>query len=93
MVNLRPRAIFRIFGSPERFGADLYLVDWLDQKGFPYDVVTDEVSLVETYRGQFRKLLAEKGFDGLLSTLKRKRDQLEKENAAPAPPAPQQGEG
>ncbi|MDY7232860.1 MlaC/ttg2D family ABC transporter substrate-binding protein [Hyalangium rubrum] len=46
-----------------------------------YDVVTDEVSLVETYRGQFRKLLADKGFDGLLSTLKSKRAQLEKSSA------------
>lgn len=46
-----------------------------------YDVVTDEVSLVETYRGQFRKILNDKGFDGLLSTLKSKRAQLEKENA------------
>jgi N,N-dimethylformamidase len=43
LVNLRPRAIFRIFGSPERFGADLYLVDWLEQKGFPYDVISDEI--------------------------------------------------
>ncbi|MFP2928289.1 phospholipid-binding protein MlaC [Pyxidicoccus sp. 3LG] len=47
-----------------------------------YDVITDEVSLVTTYSGQFRKLLADKGFDGLLSTLKSKRAQLEKENAA-----------
>jgi phospholipid transport system substrate-binding protein len=46
-----------------------------------YDVITDEVSLVETYRGQFRKLLADKGFDGLLSTLKAKRAQLEKSAA------------
>ena len=64
-----------------------------------YDVVTDEVSLVSTYSGQFRKLLADKGFNGLLSTLKSKRAQLEKENAAqskkgaaPAPaPAPAGG--
>lgn len=47
-----------------------------------YDVITDEVSLVDTYKGQFRKLLADKGFDGLLSTLKSKRAQLEKENAS-----------
>lgn len=47
-----------------------------------YDVITDEVSLVDTYKGQFRKLLADKGFDGLLTTLKSKRAQLEKENAA-----------
>ncbi|HYI00111.1 ABC transporter substrate-binding protein [Hyalangium sp.] len=43
-----------------------------------FDVVTDEVSLVETYAGQFRKLITDKGFDGLLSTLKTKRAQLEK---------------
>jgi phospholipid transport system substrate-binding protein len=55
-----------------------------------YDVVTDEVSLVETYAGQFRKLIADKGFDGLLSTLKTKRAQLEKTaattKAADVPP-------
>ena len=48
-----------------------------------YDVITDEVSLVETYQGQFRKLLSDKGFDGLLSTLKAKRAQLEKSAASP----------
>jgi phospholipid transport system substrate-binding protein len=42
-----------------------------------YDIVTDDVSLLETYQGQFRKLLADKGFDGLLTTLKTKRAQLE----------------
>lgn len=47
-----------------------------------YDVITDEVSLVETYAGQFRKLIADKGFDGLLSTLKAKRAQLEKSAAS-----------
>ncbi|GMT99294.1 hypothetical protein KH5H1_34130 [Corallococcus caeni] len=46
-----------------------------------YDVVTDEVSLVDTYSGQFKKILSTKGFDGLLTTLKAKRAQLEKENA------------
>jgi phospholipid transport system substrate-binding protein len=46
-----------------------------------YDVVTDEVSLVETYAGQFRKLMTNKGFDGLLATLKTKRAQLEKSAA------------
>ncbi len=51
-----------------------------------YDVITDEVSLLETYQGQFRKLLADKGFDGLLSTLKSKRAQLEK-NSSTTPPA------
>ncbi|WP_224363105.1 MlaC/ttg2D family ABC transporter substrate-binding protein [Hyalangium versicolor] len=46
-----------------------------------FDVVTDEVSLVETYAGQFSKLWDTKGYEGLLSTLKAKRAQLEK-NAA-----------
>jgi len=46
-----------------------------------FDVITDEVSLVETYAGQFRKLINDKGFDGLLSTLKTKRAQLEKSAA------------
>jgi phospholipid transport system substrate-binding protein len=49
-----------------------------------YDIVTDDVSLLETYQGQFRKLLADKGFDGLLTTLKNKRAQLEKSGATPA---------
>jgi phospholipid transport system substrate-binding protein len=47
-----------------------------------YDIVTDDVSLLETYREQFGKLLTAKGFDGLLSTLKAKRAQLEKSGAA-----------
>ena len=43
-----------------------------------FDVVTDEVSLVETYQGQFRRIIAQRGYDGLLETLKQKRDQLQK---------------
>jgi phospholipid transport system substrate-binding protein len=48
-----------------------------------YDVVTDEVSLMDTYHDQFRKLISEKGFDGLLTTLKAKRALLER-NTGPA---------
>lgn len=43
-----------------------------------YDVVTDDVSLVGTYSDQFRKMIGSKGFDGLLTSLKAKREQLEK---------------
>jgi len=50
-----------------------------------YDIVTDDVSLLETYQGQFRKLMADKGFDGLLTTLKSKRAQLEKNSGAATP--------
>ncbi len=49
-----------------------------------YDVVTDDVSLVRTYQDQFRKLISEKGYDGLLSTLKAKKEQLEKGSAPSA---------
>jgi phospholipid transport system substrate-binding protein len=49
-----------------------------------YDVVTDDVSLLETYRAQFRKVIADKGYDGLLAALKAKKEQLEK---TPAPTA------
>lgn len=40
--NIRPRYRFWDIGAPERFAADLYLVDWLDRKQFAYDAITDE---------------------------------------------------
>jgi phospholipid transport system substrate-binding protein len=54
-----------------------------------YDVVTDEVSLVVTYQDQFRQVIAKKGIDGLISTIKSKRLQLEgqqKEATSPSTP-------
>jgi N,N-dimethylformamidase len=42
LVNLRPKAIFRIYGAPERLGADLYLTHWLEQKGIAFDTIADE---------------------------------------------------
>ena len=39
--NLRPSFVWWITNSPERFGSDLYLVDWLEQRGEPFDVFTD----------------------------------------------------
>lgn len=47
-----------------------------------YDVVTDDVSLVSTYNDQFRQVIAKKGFDGLLRSLKAKKEQLEKTTTA-----------
>lgn len=47
-----------------------------------YDVVTDQVSLVSTYQDQFRQLIAKKGYDGLLQTLKQRKEQLEGPPAA-----------
>jgi N,N-dimethylformamidase len=40
--NMRPRYRFWCTGAPERFAADLYLIDWLEQIGRSYDVVTDD---------------------------------------------------
>ena len=54
--NLRPSFVWWITNSPERFGSDLYLVDWLEQRGEPFDVFTDHdlhaagVALLEQYR-------------------------------------------
>jgi phospholipid transport system substrate-binding protein len=42
-----------------------------------YDVITDEVSLVSTYNDQFRQVIAKKGFEGLLKSLKARKAQLE----------------
>ncbi len=48
-----------------------------------YDVVTDQVSLVSTYNDQFRQLISKKGYDGLLATLKKRRDELEADAKKP----------
>jgi|SRR5581483_1210327 len=53
-----------------------------------YDVITDDVSLVATYNDQFHSVLAKKGYDGLLQTLKNRKAQLEsapEEQAAAKP--------
>ncbi|MHB8752683.1 MAG: N,N-dimethylformamidase beta subunit family domain-containing protein, partial [Aggregatilineales bacterium] len=42
IVNMRPHYRMWLVGAPRHLGADLYLVDWLETKGFAYDVITDE---------------------------------------------------
>ena len=47
IVNLRPGSLFNILeigktGAPHQFNADLYLVDWLHEKGIAHDIATDE---------------------------------------------------
>ena len=39
--NMRPMSRHREFGGPWAFPADLHLLDWLNEKGFKYDVATD----------------------------------------------------
>jgi N,N-dimethylformamidase len=54
--SLRPKYRQWQFASPRHLAADLYIVDWLEQKGFAYDVVTDHdldvegSALLEPYR-------------------------------------------
>jgi N,N-dimethylformamidase len=56
MLDFRPKARCRTFNAPHQFPADLYLVDWLEEKGFTFDVVTDHelhgegVELLRRYR-------------------------------------------
>ena len=56
LLNLRPDAIFRIYGGTERLSADLYLTHWLEQKGIAYDTIADEhlhedgIALLAPYR-------------------------------------------
>jgi N,N-dimethylformamidase len=42
LVNMRPRYHLAILGAPHAFSSDLHLTDWLRQKGFDFDVITDE---------------------------------------------------
>ena len=49
VVNMRPHYHLALVRSAHQFPADLHLVDWLHEKGFEVDVVTDE-DLVEEGR-------------------------------------------
>ncbi|MBM3801327.1 MAG: LamG domain-containing protein [Acidimicrobiia bacterium] len=42
IIGLRPNYRYWLVGAPRHFAADLYLIDWLENKGFVYDVFTDE---------------------------------------------------
>ena len=56
VVNFRPKIKAYWTGAGRHFGADMYLVDWLDRKGFAIDVATDEdldvegIALLAPYR-------------------------------------------
>ena len=43
IIDFRPKARCRTFDAPHQFAADLHLVDWLTEKGYAFDVITDDV--------------------------------------------------
>lgn len=47
-----------------------------------YDVVTDEQSLLETYRAEFNKVIKKEGFDALLAKLKQKLEEKKQSGGA-----------
>ena len=74
-------------------GADTAQVDYLmekEPKGWrAVDIVTEGVSLAETYRDQVAKLLPKKGIAGLIAALEKKRKAFEAQaEAAPSPASP-----
>lgn len=56
IMNMRPRYHMRTLNGPHQFPADLHLIDWLDAKDYPCDVITDEnlhfegVDLLASYK-------------------------------------------
>ncbi len=42
IVSMRATHRHWVTGCPRGYGFDLYMIDWLDHKGFDYDVFTDE---------------------------------------------------
>jgi phospholipid transport system substrate-binding protein len=68
-----------------------YVLEQHKGKWRAVDVLTEDVSLVETYRDQIQELWPKRGFEGVVSTLERKRKNLEAKLDAELPPAAQQG--
>ena len=60
MINFRPNYLTfageSVGSGVHHFGADLYLLSWLEEKGYTFDIITDEdlhangVSLIDGYR-------------------------------------------
>ena len=56
LTSLRPTHRCRLFDGPHQLSADLHLIDWLESKAIPYDIITDHdlhregVELLSPYR-------------------------------------------
>ncbi len=42
LLTMRPQFLMWMHGQARHFSADLYLIEWLEANGIPYDVATDE---------------------------------------------------
>jgi phospholipid transport system substrate-binding protein len=78
--------------STLKTGKDAAKVDYVLVKGKKgwraVDVITEGVSLVETYRDQITRLWPKKGLDGVVAAFDKQRKRLEDKMAAGATPAP-----
>lgn len=58
-----------------------YLLEQKDGSWKVYDVMVDNISIIENYRNQFNRVINENGFDKLLADLRAKQRQLSASNA------------
>lgn len=42
ILNMRPKYNLALVRAPHQLGADLHITDWLEAKGYDFDVITDE---------------------------------------------------
>ena len=59
-----------------------YKLQLMNDKWLVYDVVIEEVSLVQTYRSNYQTIVNDKGMDGLLVQMKEKLDEPVEEGGA-----------
>ena len=78
-------------------GKDSAEVDYLLERGKKgwkaVDVITEEVSLVDTYRDQVTRLLPKKGVNGVIDALERAKKRLEEQQDKPTASAEPSGGG
>lgn len=80
------RTLVKTRVSSEKDSAAIDYVMERGKKGWrAVDVLTEGVSLVETYRDQVSRLLAKKNFDAVVAALEKKRKALEAQEEKPAP--------
>jgi phospholipid transport system substrate-binding protein len=69
-------------------GQDTAAIDYLMEKGpkgwRAVDVITEDVSLADTYREQVAKIMAKKNFEAVITALEKKRKALEAEEEKPS---------